>query len=221
MGSIDLREDDIIAFPAVRRLDKAFEQLKALAVRETTRALVSANDGLCLSPCGDGNSRGYCRPPWFYGELITPAGVKYNDVNFVAWAGVRTAEVDWIEPLDADVPELTVGLAVWCECPSFEGPDVTELDTFEEIVSAISPGPWEWQRIGRPGVGPVMIFSVRVPFTKVLTQVHCSGWDDWASSFYRVNLKALIEALKAPCGDKNYSQVFEGWAFQSKNTIRD
>lgn len=212
MGSIDLREADILALPAMRRLETAFGQLNALAVREATGVLRIPQAGVVLTPCGAKvRERGDFRAPWFYGEVLTKDGAPFDATAFVAWAGVMTTCVDWIIPIDEDVPEITVGLAVWCDMPSFDGPDERVLDAFEAEVSRLCQGSWTWQRLGRTEDGPVMIFSARVPLTEAWNAAQAMSWDDWASSYFRTHLSALFIALNTQYEGAPFSLVLDQW----------
>lgn len=215
LGSIDLHEGDMTAVPAMRRLETAFSQLKALAVRESTKLLSSIPPTLHLQPCGDRKSdRNSFGAPWFHGELLTNEGKGFNESAFVAWAGVMVDSVDWIEPLDRDVPEFTVGLAVWCDEVSFDGPDESVKDAFKTAVVQRCPGSWEWQRLGRPTYGPVMIFSARVRFTDAWQQAQAVSWNDWAAGYFRSHLSALLAALQDHHDGQVFEDILSSWIHQ-------
>lgn len=211
MGSIDLRESDMVALPALRRLETAFGQMGALAVREASYALHASNSA-GLIPCGGTIAdRGDFRSPWFFGEVLTKNGEPFNSSAFVAWAGVMTADVDWISPVNPNIPEVSVGLALWCELPTFDGPDARSLEAFQASVASICPGDWNWQRLGRTENGPVMVFSSRILFTEAWHDAHAASWDDWAAKFFRAQLSALLAVLDAPYEGKTFGEVLDGW----------
>ncbi|UUQ65172.1 hypothetical protein NLK61_00530 [Pseudomonas fuscovaginae UPB0736] len=216
MGSIDLHEGDMIAVPAMRRLETAFGQLKALAVRESTRLLSSPQSVNHLQPCGDRKSdRNSFGAPWFYGEVLTNEGKGFNESAFVAWAGVMVDSVDWIDPLDRDIPEFTVGLAVWCDEASFDGPSESIRNAFQAAVVQRCPGTWEWQRLERPTYGPVMIFSARVPFTDAWRQAQTVSWNDWSAEYFRTHLSALFAALHDSHEEQAFVETLSSWIHQS------
>lgn len=214
MGSIELHASDLVAMPAIRRMKAAMEQLQALAIRESTKLHQGRSTGAqqVLLPCGQGKeARGDFRVPWFYGEILTQEGVSFSLTNMAAWCGLMTEACDWITPLDEDIPEVTVGLAIWCYAPSFDGPEEQVLDAFKNSVNERSSGAWEWQRVGRTEYGPVMIFSVRILLTDVWQEAHSISWDDWAASFFNGHLGGLLGALRDSYQGQLFQDILADW----------
>jgi hypothetical protein len=200
MSGTRIALEDITAYPAYQRLTEGLGNLGKVAENQLKIALQQVDLQNLKAPRGGGS--GYFTWPIFFGWTLTNEGLKPDDAHLILWSGIVADDIyGHITPLTAGIPDLSVGIGLWC------GPDqvgehdrealqamVDQLNQ-KQTVASWSLGITQWQR--RDG-GHVIQLCVRRSLIEVHVQAGGGDLDDIANEFFRTQCAALIEVLSAP-----------------------
>lgn len=201
MSGTRIALEDITAYPAYQRLTEGLYGLGKIAENQLKLALQHVDLQSLRAPRGGGS--GNFVSPIFFGWTLTNEGLKPDDAHLILWSGIVAGEIyGHIKPQTAGIPDLSVGIGLWC------GPDqVSEHDRealqalLDQLNQRQSVARWSlgisdwWQH--REG-GHVIQLCARRALIEVHIQAGGDDLDDIASEFFRTQCAALLEVLSAP-----------------------
>lgn len=214
MSGTRITLEDITAYLAYQRLQEGLYGLGKIAENRLKLALQHVDLQSLKAPRGGGS--GYFSSPIFFGWTLTNDGLKPDDAHLILWSGIVADDIyTHLSPLTAGIPDLSVGIGLWC------GPDqvteedreyletlVIQLNELQSIVQwSLSISDWA----SREG-GHVILLSARRSLIEVHVQAAGGDLDDIASEFFQSQCGALLQVLsrQSPGGEKSVEQyLFE------------
>ncbi|MFF7709482.1 hypothetical protein [Pseudomonas sp. NPDC007930] len=202
MSGVHLELADIVSQPAYLRLQQAMLGLGALgrkALAQAVQALPGqAGAFTVLLPT---DKPGAFAAPAFYGAILAErTSGALHERPFFAWAGVLAQPVySCIYPLNPEVPEVSVGTALWVAGPQPSDAQAAALDALVSALGGAEAG-WAWAPVTGPKGELSLHLSNRLSLIDLRQRAGGGHWDDYIERFYQQHLKALLEALTKPSG---------------------
>lgn len=200
MSGTRIALEDITAYPAYQRLTEGLGSLGTIAGNQLKLALQQVDLQSLKAPFGGGS--GYFTWPIFFGWTLTNEGLKPDDAHFILWSGIVADDIyGHIKPLTAGIPDLSVGIGLWCRPNQVSEYDRDALQALvdqlnqRQSVARWSLGISNWQR--HEG-GHVIQLCARRALIEVHVQAGGDDLDDIAGEFFRTQCAALLEVLSAP-----------------------
>jgi hypothetical protein len=205
MNGTRLELGDIVAQPAYDRLFSAMTALGATGSRALGEIL-RTGAAATLSILRARAAGGELAPPRFFGGLMTNEGARASDSPFAVWCGVLAKTAYQLEPQNAGLPELSVGLGIW----RWEGPlEPAHVELLAGLIRTLeqktAPSVWRYQLVNRDRYGPNVLISTNCTLIEVHQLSQGGDWDDLANDFYIRHVGALLEALAQPVGPAKVS----------------
>ena len=203
MSGTRIALEDITAYPAYQRLTEGLISLGKIAENQLKLALQHVDLQSLRAPRGGGS--GNFVSPIFFGWTLTNEGLKPDDASLILWSGIVADEIyGHIEPQTAGIPDLSVGIDLWCAPDQVSKHDREALQALlDQLNQRQSVARWsldisDWQR--REG-GHVIQLCAQRALIEVHIQAGGDDLDDIASEFFRTQCAALLEVLSAPAAD--------------------
>lgn len=205
MSGTRIALEDITAYPAYQRLTAGLGGLGKIAENQLKLALQRIDLQNLKAPSRGGS--GCFTSPFFFGWTLTNEGLKPDDAHLILWSGIIADEIyGHIKPLTAGIPDLSVGIALWCRPNQVSEHDRDALQTLvDQLNQRQSVARWNlgisnWQR--HEG-GHVIQLCARRALIEVHVQAGGDDLDDIASEFFRTQCAALLEVLAAPAAGRD------------------
>lgn len=207
MSGTRIALEDITAYPAYQRLTEGLSNLGKIAENQLKLALQHVDLQSLKAPRGGGS--GYFTWPIFFGWTLTNEGLKPDDAHLILWSGIVAGEIyGHIKPQTAGIPDLSVGIGLWCGLDQVSEHDREVLQALvDQLNQRQSVARWSlsianWQR--RDG-GHVIQLCVRRALIEVHIQAGGGDLDDIASEFFRAQCATLLEVLASSAAGHNTS----------------
>lgn len=190
MNGTKIELGDIVVIPAYKRLQEGMRALSALGHRELRCFAEGQNWHNLKVPHGGGS--GDFVEPHYYGQIMTPSGIKAPSSNIILWAGILAAPAyEVIRPSVDEVPELSVGLGVWANESTNSQPDLN-LNNLQNTLNAATPN-MVWSVVWEENV---LLVRTAMPLLSIYQQTGGDFWDGPVSSFFRKSCQALLENIR-------------------------
>lgn len=205
MNGTRIALEDITAFPAYQRLTQGLTGLGKIAENHLKLALQNVDLRELKAPRG--GASGDFIAPSFFGWTLSNGGSKSHDACLVLWSGTVAGEMyHYIKPATAGIPELSVGIGLWCDPITDE--DRAHLDAIVRQLNLMPAVQWDLCIYPRNDEGPVILLSARRSLIDAHVQSAGCDLDDIAGEFYQAHCAALFHVLSLPMpsSDKSVEQ---------------
>ncbi len=196
MSGTRIALSDIIALPAFERLRDGMRSLGGLA----QKALKAEAGGYAWQTLRvpHGWTSGAFNEPAFFGAVMTPGGVRVNDVDIVLWCGVHAAPAYELRPHIGGIPELSVGIGVWTGEPPDSPAGAKVRDEWVQRCADCAPNmDWTVEILpyDRDPECSVLLLRTCLSLIELHQQAGDEFWDEPARLFFTAAVRALFEAL--------------------------
>lgn len=192
MNGTRIALQDITAYPAYQRLTEGLYGLGCIAENQLKLAIQHIDMNQLKAPRG--GSGGDFVWPAFFGWTLCDHGYTPHDAHFILWSGTISGEIyNHIKPTTAGIPDLSVGIGLWCKPISEEIQDW--LDEQVKNLNSLSLTPWILRIHHREEHGPIILLYARRSLIDVHIQADGGDFDDIAGEFFKTHIIALLKVL--------------------------
>lgn len=193
MNGTRIALSDIIAYPAYQRLKEGLSILGRIASGRMGRSLQSVDLQQLKTPRASADDHFVW--PQYQGLVLSEGGITCTEACFVAWGGVvNDAIYEFLTPTTAGIPDISVGLGLWCTqaAPEAELLMASLLNSLSEITQT----QWNLSTFYRDGgYGPVLLLSAQRSLIDLHVQANGGDLDQIVADFVDLHGQAVLEVL--------------------------
>lgn len=202
MSGTRIALQDITAYPAYQRLTEGLYGLGSIAENRLKQAFLQVDLQQIKAPRG--GSGGDFIWPVFYGWTLCNGGYTPHDARLILWSGTVAGEIyKSIKPATVGIPDLSVGIGLWCNPLSEE--EQCCLNELVHQLNSLSLTQWSFSVQNRIGYGPIILLYTRRSLIEVHVQADGGDFDDIAGEFFQIHCTALLKVLSTQLPETNKS----------------